>query len=378
VSASTKSARRVALDALSRIDIDGAYANLVLPPMLDAGRLDLRDRAFVTELVYGTTRMRRACDWAADRFVNDPDRIEPVVRNVLRLGTYQLLFLRTPAHAAVATAVDLAPDRARGLVNAVLRKVAAEPVRWPDPPTRLSYPDWVVARLATDLGADEALGALEEMNVAPGVEERADGYVQDRASQWVADYVGARPDERVCDLCAAPGGKATAMAASSASVTAIDVHAGRARMVARNAARLGNASVATVVADGRRPPHRSGTFDRVLVDAPCSGLGVLRRRPDARWHVQPSDVDDLVTLQRALLTAAAEQVRARGTIVYAVCTLTNAETVGIDQWLGSAHPELTAVEPLGEPWEPVGRGARLLPQTAGTDGMFVLRLTARR
>jgi 16S rRNA (cytosine967-C5)-methyltransferase len=378
VSAPTRSARRVALDALSRIDIDGAYANLVLPPMLDAGRLDLRDRAFVTELVYGTTRMRRACDWAADRFVNDPDRIEPVVRNVLRLGTYQLLFLRTPAHAAVATAVDLAPDRARGLVNAVLRKVAAEPVRWPDPPTRLSYPDWLVARLATDLGADDALGALEEMNVAPGVEERADGYVQDRASQWVADYVGARPHERVCDLSAAPGGKATAMAACGALVTAIDVHAGRARMVARNAARLGNASVAAVVADGRRPPHRPRTFDRVLVDAPCSGLGVLRRRPDARWHVQPSDVDDLVSLQRALLTAAADYVRAGGTIVYAVCTLTNAETVGIDEWLARAHPELIEVDPPGEPWEPVGRGARLLPQTAGTDGMFVLGLTARR
>ena len=378
MSASTKSARRLALDALSRIDMDGAYANLVLPPMLDAGRLDGRDRAFVTELVYGTTRMRRACDWAADRFVNDPDRIEPVVRNVLRLGTYQLLFLRTPAHAAVATAVDLAPERARGLVNAVLRKVAAEPVRWPDPPTRLSYPDWVVARLATDLGADDALGALEQMNVAPGVEERADGYVQDRASQWVATYVGAQPGERVCDLCAAPGGKATAMAATGAFVTAIDVHAGRARLIARNAARVGSASVGAVVADGRRPPHRAGTFDRVLVDAPCSGLGVLRRRPDARWHVQPGDVDDLVALQRELLAAAAEHVRDEGRVVYAVCTLTRAETIGIDEWLARAHPELVGLEPPGEPWEPVGRGARLLPQTAGTDGMFVLGLMARR
>jgi 16S rRNA (cytosine967-C5)-methyltransferase len=216
------------------------------------------------------------------------------------------------------------------------------------------------------------------MNVAPDVVERADGYVQDRASQWVAHYLGARSGERIVDLCAAPGGKATAMAASGAFVSAIDVRFGRARLVARNADRVGAPSVASLVADGRRPPHPAGTFDRVLVDAPCSGLGVLRRRPDARWHVQPSDIEGLVALQRALLASAAEQVRARGTIVYAVCTLTHAETTGIDEWLTVAHPDLVAMPPPGDPWEPVGRGARLLPQTAGTDGMFVLGLTARR
>ena len=374
----TPSARQVARDALLRIDTDEAYANLVLPPMLEGSRLDVRDRAFVTELVYGTTRMRRACDWAIDRFVKDPERIEPIVRNVLRLGSYQLLFLRTPAHAAVATSVDLVPERARGLVNAVLRKVAAEPVRWPDPPTHLSYPDWVVARLANDLGTDRALGALRQMNVAAEVDERADGYVQDRASQWVAAYVGARRGERVADLCAAPGGKATLMAATGAFVAATDVHPGRARMVAANAARLGATGVGTLVADGRRPAHRAGAFDRVLVDAPCSGLGVLRRRPDARWHVQPRDVDTLAALQRELLITAAGLVRPGGTVVYAVCTLTRSETTAIDEWLAAAHPDLVAVDPPGEPWEPVGRGARLLPQTAGTDGMFVLGLTQRQ
>jgi 16S rRNA (cytosine967-C5)-methyltransferase len=374
----TPSARRVALDALLRIDTDEAYANLVLPPMLDGSRLDERDRAFVTELVYGTTRMRRACDWVAGRFVKDPERIEPIVRNVLRLGSYQLVFLRTPAHAAVATSVDLAPERARGLVNAVLRKVATEPVRWPDPPTRLSYPDWVVARLAADLGADCALGALQQMNVAAEVDERADGYMQDRASQWVAAYVDARPGERVADLCAAPGGKATLMAGTGAWVAAADVHPVRARLIASNATRLGTTGVGTLIADGRRPPHRAGTFDRVLVDAPCSGLGVLRRRPDARWHVQPEDVDALAALQRELLTAAADLVRLGGTVVYAVCTLTRTETTALDDWLAVARPDLHALDPPGEPWEPAGRGARLLPQTAGTDGMFVLGLTRRQ
>jgi len=374
----TPSARRVALDALLRIDTDEAYANLVLPPMLDGSRLDERDRAFVTELVYGTTRMRRACDWVAGRFVKDPERIEPIVRNVLRLGSYQLVFLRTPAHAAVATSVDLAPERARGLVNAVLRKVATEPVRWPDPPTRLSYPDWVVARLAADLGADCALGALQQMNVAAEVDERADGYMQDRASQWVAAYVDARPGERVADLCAAPGGKATLMAGTGAWVAAADVHPVRARLIASNATRLGTTGVGTLIADGRRPPHRAGTFDRVLVDAPCSGLGVLRRRPDARWHVQPEDVDALAALQRELITAAADLVRLGGTVVYAVCTLTRTETTALDDWLAVARPDLHALDPPGEPWEPAGRGARLLPQTAGTDGMFVLGLTRRQ
>ena len=374
----TPSARRVALDALLRIDTEGAYANLVLPPMLHGSRLGARDRAFVTELVYGTTRMRRACDWVAGRFVKEPERIEPIVRNVLRLGSYQLVFLRTPAHAAVATSVDLAPERARGLVNAVLRKVASEPVRWPDPPTRLSYPDWMVARLAADLGADCALGALQQMNVAGEVDERADGYVQDRASQWVADYVDAKPGERVADVCAAPGGKATLMAATGASVTAADVRPGRARLVAANARRLGATSLATLIADGRRPPHRAGTFDRVLVDAPCSGLGVLRRRPDARWHVQPEDVDTLAVLQRELLVAAADMVRPGGTVVYAVCTLTRTETTAVDDWLAVARPELLALDPPEEPWMPAGRGARLLPQTAGTDGMFLLGLKRRR
>jgi len=136
--------------------------------------------------------------------------------------------------------------------------------------------------------------------------------------------------------------------------------------------------VSTLIADGRRPAHRAGTFNRVLVDAPCSGLGVLRRRPDARWHVQPADVDTAAALQRELLAAAAVLVRPGGTVVYAVCTLTRAETTAMDEWLTVACPDLVALDPPHEPWEPAGRGARLLPQTAGTDGMFVLGLTRRQ
>jgi 16S rRNA (cytosine967-C5)-methyltransferase len=370
-----KTARSVALAALLRIE-EGAYANLVVPSLLDESGLSGRDRGFVTELAYGTTRMRRACDWLVDRFVDRP--LDPDVRAALRLGAYQLAFLGTPAHAAVSATVAEVGPRARGLVNAVLRRVAASPPpQWPDPPTRLSYPDWIVRRLADDLGVETAQAALEQMNVAPVVNEREDGYVQDEASQWVADWVGVQPGARVADVCAAPGGKATAMAAAGASlVAAVDVLPHRSGLVQANARRLELGNVAVVQADGRRPPFRRGAFDRVLVDAPCSGLGVLRRRPDARWRVQPEAVERLAELQRELLAAAIPLVRPGGVLVYSVCTLTASESSAVDEGLAAAYPASTALPPPGPPWEPLGRGARLLPQAAGTDGMYVLGLRA--
>jgi 16S rRNA (cytosine967-C5)-methyltransferase len=364
-------ARRIALDALVRIDVDGAYANLVLPPMLARSQLSARDRAFATELVYGATRLRGSLDWAIDRFVRPGIDVEPQVRNAMRLGAYQLLMLGTSPHAAVSTSVDLVPARARGFVNAVLRKIAGASDR---PPVTASYPTWIVERLKADLGVEDAAGALAAMNAPAPVHRRDDGYVQDLASQWVADLVGARPGERVADLCAGPGGKATAMA-HAAHVVAADARLGRARLVAGNAVTTGTAgAVSVVAADATAPPFADGVFDRVLVDAPCSGLGVLRRRPDARWHVQPDDVDDLAALQRRLVDAAVLLLRDGGLLVYSVCTMTKAETVDVDRWLSSAHPDLVAEPAPGAPWRPLGRGALILPQTADTDGMYVLRL----
>lgn len=384
-------ARRTAVDALGRIE-RGAYANLVVPSMLDRSPLSTRDRAFVTKLVYGTTRMRRACDWAVDRFLTREPPAE--ARALLRLGAYQLVFMGTPPHAAVSSTVAVAPVGLRGLVNAVLRRVGdARPVEWPDDATRLSYPDWIVDRLTLDLGRDDALAALEQMNTSGEVHERDDGYIQDRASEDVARYVGAAAGERVLDACAAPGGKATLMAAAVTGgpradepdderagdrggglVAAVDLHPARARVMASNAARLDAHAVATVVADSRVPPWRPATFDRVLVDAPCSGLGVLRRRPDARWRIGPDDVDNLAGLQRELVAASIPLLRPGGVFVYAACTLTLAETVALDELLERTHPGLTADAPPPGPWTPLGRGARILPQDAGTDGMYLLRL----
>ncbi len=359
-------ARRVAYEALRRIEGDGAYANLVLPALLGRSDLDERDRAFATELVYGTTRMRRACDFAVDRFTMKEPPAE--ARTLLRLGAYQLLFTAVAPHAAVSATVDLAPGRTRGFVNAVLRRVAATPVEWPDVATELSYPDWIVARLEAELGPADARAALERMNRPPPVTTRADGYVQDLSSQWVADLVEAAPGERVADLCAAPGGKATRLA-GMASVVAVDARLARAGLVAANGARLGiePARLAVVAADAAAPPFPDATFDRVLLDAPCSGLGALRRRPDARWRIEAGDVDRLAALQADLVAAARRLVRPGGVFVYSVCTLTAAESTAHDD---GTWPALSAP---GAPWRPYGRGARVLPQDADTDGMTVLR-----
>jgi len=365
-------ARAVARDALLRIE-EGAYANLVLPGLLGRSGLSDRDRRFATELVYGTTRMRRACDFLVDRFVLRS--LDPPTRAVLRLGAHQLHHLGTPAHAAVSATVAVAPARARGLVNAVLRRVAEAPVEWPDDATRLSYPDWVVARLADDLGEADALAALEEMDRPAEAVERPDGYVQDRASQFVVGAMAAVAGERVADVCAGPGGKATLLAGSGAVALATDVRPARAGLVAGAAARTGTTDrVLVAAADGRRPPWRPESLDRVLVDAPCSGLGVLRRRPDARWRVEPDAVARLASLQRELLDAAVALLRPGGTLTYSVCTLTNEETVEVDGWLAQAHPALDPVPAPGDPWRPHGRGALLLPQAASTDGMFLLQL----
>ena len=367
-------ARRLALEVLGRIERGGAYANLALRAALDRCDLDRRDRAFVTDLVYGTTRMRRACDHLIDRFLHDD--IQPEVRTVLRLGAYQLHWAGVPPHAAVSATVAVAPRRVQGLCNAVLRRVADYQPTWPGPAVELSVPDWLIDRLVADLGLDDALAALAAMNRPAPAVVRDDGYYQDRASQLVADLTGEGlvPGGRVLDLCAAPGGKATALAAAGASVVAADLRPARLGLVAQNADRLGHA-VALVAGDGRAPPFRPGSFDRVLVDAPCSGLGVLRRRADARWRGGEADLADLALQQADLLVGAAALVRPGGQLVYSVCTVTEAEPAGVDRRFREAEPRAEP-EPVGRPWRPHGdhgSGGLLLPQDLDREGLAVFR-----
>jgi 16S rRNA (cytosine967-C5)-methyltransferase len=219
---------------------------------------------------------------------------------------------------------------------------------------------------------------------------------QDQASQAVAAAVGARAGERILDMAAAPGGKATALAemmGDDGLVVAADLRPGRADRVRDAAVRLGLRSVQVVVADGLRLPLRpgpgesgpgdvgrggfdAGLFDRVLLDAPCSGLGVLRRRPEARWRLDPGGIDRVAELQRRLLTTAVSRVRPGGLVAYCVCTMTREETLDIDSWAAGAFPALSALPGPGGLWRPHGRGALLLPTAAGTDGMFLLLLQA--
>ena len=350
-------ARQVAYRCLQRIDHDGAYANLLLQSELGRSKLSERDRGFVTELVYGTTRMRRACDALIDRFlVKEP---QPALRTLLRLGAYQLHFAGVAAHAAVGETVELAPKAARGFVNAILRRVGDTPMDWPNDAVRLSYPDWIVDRLRTELGG-AAEAAMARMNEPAPVSVRDDGYRQDLASQWVAAAVEAAPGERVLDLCAAPGGKATAMASNGAYVVAADLQMHRARLIQ---------GVPVVVGDAAEPPFRATGFDRVLIDAPCSGLGALRRRADARWRITEADVGELAALQARIIAAAAPLVRPAGWLVYSVCTLTAEESID--------HPVPAGFEPIAEApsseWRAYGHGWRVLPHDHDTDGMVLIR-----
>ena len=365
--------RRVALTLLRRIEDEGAFANLVVPSTLDRSDLSRSDRAMVTDLVYGTTRLRRACDALVDRHISSPP--DAATRRILRLGAYQWGWGGVPAHAAVHETVSLAPRRVRGFVNAILRRTVEGPppsdLKWPSLASQLSVPDWIYDLYVDEVGAEAAVASLARMNVPPAPVVRDDGYVQDRASTWVAAAVGAQPGELILDLCAAPGGKATALAAAGATVVAADLRTQRAGLIAENAQRLGFSSdqLSVIAADGTLPPFAESQFDAVLLDAPCSGLGALRRRPDSRWRVEPRDVDVLSSLQQSLIDSATALVKPGGRFAYSVCTINASES--IDHGMPSGW-EVDDAPPEGQ-WQRFGHGWRVLPHDADTDGMVLMR-----
>jgi 16S rRNA (cytosine967-C5)-methyltransferase len=437
---------------LLRIE-DGAYAHVAVPAMLSGTTLSSRDRAFATDLVYGTVRAQRRLDDLLGRVLTRPiPRLDPPVRAALRMGAYQLV-RGLPAHAAVGETVEALGSRsprAKGFVNANLRALTRLGPPWPesgDLAVDLSYPDWIVERLTRDLGAADAKRTLVAMNepawvtlrpnarvatanalaeelrpevrvsaprdggprdagppTAPTVEIEPGSLVtdalrvrgvgdparlpavaegratpQDEGSQAVVAALAPAPGERIADIAAAPGGKATAIAervGPTGSVVALDLDAGRTRLVREAGQRLDLPWLQVGVADGLRLPLRPASFDRVLLDAPCSGIGVLRRRADARWRLTPEVIEECAALQRDLLLAAAVLVRPGGLLVYSVCTLTPEETTGVDEFAAARLPAFTAAAPPRRPWKVQGRGALLLPHERGTDGMFVLLLRA--
>jgi 16S rRNA (cytosine967-C5)-methyltransferase len=440
-------ARDVALAALERVD-QGAWANLVLPRLLAGSGLSEGDRAAVTDLVNGSVRMRGAIDHALRPLSRQPlERLEPPVLRGLRLGAYELLFAGTAPHAALNEVVGAVrragtPGQA-GYVNAVLRRLAERPPRWPDPAndplgwatTRGSHPAWVVEEAIGLLGPVGALELVEADNQRPQVSLRATpgrttrdrllaelqsagaaarpsplspdcvvlergepgaldavrqgrAVVQDAASALVAPALGAGPGDLVLDLAAGPGGKSGHLAALGAGVVAVELNPARARMVRDTGRRLGvEDRLLTVTADGARRLLRDGSADGVLVDAPCSNLGSLRRRPEARWRHGPEEIPGLAALQGDLLDNAVAAVRLGGHILYSVCTWTHAETHEVVDAALERHPELepaplagpAGMEDLGGPartGDSATGGARqqFWPHRHASDGIFVARL----
>jgi 16S rRNA (cytosine967-C5)-methyltransferase len=397
-------ARLAAYDVVRRVFAEDAYADRALRSA-SAG-LDDRDRALARQLAFGTVQRARTLDHAIETLGKRPVRkLDGPVRDALRLGAFQLGYLDgVPRYAAVNESVELV-RRARlasavPFANAVLRRIAEGigPLlaALPEGPLKHSYPDWIWDVWRRDLGEEEALALMRAQNEPPptvirhvrgqvpdgsatdipgayavdrvdeGALERGEIWPQSRGSQLAGLVVGSRPGERTLDLCAAPGGK-TAMLAGE--VTAVEANASRARELEENLQRLGVDGVRIVHTDGRSLPPELTGFDRALVDAPCSGLGVLAARPDLRWRSQP-----LPDLQLELLRAAAERVRPGGTIVYSVCTVNADESEAVVDASG------LEVEPIAG-WPQFAHRTRpeflqTLPHVHGTSGFFVARLRA--
>ena len=406
-------ARRAAFETVRRVFEDDAYADRAFRTA--AAGLEPRDRALAQRIAYGTIQRVRTLDYGIDELGRRPVRkLDPPVRAALRIGAYQLAELEAvPPHAAVHESVELVREagleRAVAFTNAVMRRlseglrdlIGSLPEGTPEASAlKLSYPDWVAETWWRELGREDALALMRAQNEPPETVVRrnrrrpgavegepdpdfpdalrvsrvdetalAQGLVwpQSRGSQLAGLAVGAQEGERVLDLCAAPGGKATQLAGH---VTAVEKHPGRARELEENCARLGATNVTVLNADALELPDDLTGFDRALVDAPCSGLGVLAARPDLRWRAEP-----LPELQLALLRAAAERVKPGGTLVYSVCTINQDENEAVVDASG------LAVEPLGDEWPQFRHPRRpefllTLPHLHRTSGFFIARLRA--
>ena len=408
-------ARLVAWRAVRRVHAEDAWASPVVDAVLADSGLDARDRALAAHLAFTALRWEGTLDWMLAQVVDrDLADIEVALLDVLRIGVAELHLGRAPAHAVVGGAVEVARrvvhPRTTGFVNGVLRALARrlDELPWPDRATdeglglALGYPAWIVAEARARFGdrAEAVLAAGNEpapltlravadpavvterlqaqgADVTPGrhapealvvtggpppgeldVVREGLAVVQDEASMVVARTAaeGLPPGSLAIDLCAAPGGKATHLAQLGLDVVAVDRHPGRlSRTVAL--ARRTRLPLKAVAADGRRPPLREGVADLVLLDAPCSGLGTVRRRPELRWRRTPEDLDALAQLQADLLGSATKLVKPGGRVVYSVCTWTRRETAGVVS---------------GE------TALQLSPDVDGTDGMYIAIPRGRR
>lgn len=427
-------ARDIALDVLLTVERAGAFADALLGRALERSpELATADRALATRLVYGTLARRLTIDHTLSAYSRRAlSELDPVVLTAIRLGVYQLRWLdRVPPHAAVDTAVSLASRGgagAAGYANAILRRVARSGLA-PPPPQRTqrlaveqSHPEWLVERWLEELGHDDAIRLMQANNeplpsvvralvpTAAAVAALAEQGIHAKPARWAPDglvtsvprsipglivpqaegsqlvslFVAAQPGDRVLDACAAPGGKAAYLArmvGPQGRVVAVDPGRDAPRRIERTLEACGSKNVEVRHHRIEALEDESG-FGRVLVDAPCSGLGTLSEHPEIRWRRRPEDIVAASSHQQRILAAAAAHVRRGGLLVYATCTLVRQENDEVVDRFLAEHPDFCqdSTEPLPAPLEPLVAGdgrLRIEPHRHGTGGFFAARLRRR-
>ena len=425
-----ETARSLALTVLENVFVNQAYSNIALNKHLKGSQLSAPDKGLVTEIVYGTVARKLTLEWYLSHFVEDRDKLDSWLYILLLLSAYQLRYLdKVPNHAVVNEAVELAKARKKGsekLVNAVLRRILRE--GWPDVDSikrknkrdsiAYSLPVWLVSKLkeeygeeraqaifnsllvrnkasirVSDLSRKEEIKALLEATDSPlaatglvkeqghfaGHDLFSEGAItiQDESSQLVAPTLDLQGDEQVLDACAAPGGKTAHMASylTSGKVTALDLYDHKLDLIQENAERLGVADrVQTQKLDARKVHEFFGrdSFDKILVDAPCSGIGLLRRKPDIKYNKETADFTSLQEIQLEILGSVCQTLRKGGIITYSTCTIVSEENFQVVEAFLESHPEFEQVKLEHECKDILKDGCILItPELYGSDGFFI-------
>jgi 16S rRNA (cytosine967-C5)-methyltransferase len=340
-------ARQAAFDVLRKVQQGGYASDLLLER---SAQLDSRDAGLASQIVFGVLRYQAQLDFLIARRANR--RLDSEVRIALRMGIYQLRYLdRIPPHAAVGESVELVKlahkASAAGLVNAVLRNTGREPVSWPDRATELSMPAWLLERWDRQFGRETADKIAAVFLEPAETHIAATGRVQDIGAQSVVPFLDLHPGQAFLDLCAAPGNKTAQAMEAGVRAIACDRHLHRLKPMRTLGCPL-------VALDGTRPLPFRGTFDRILVDAPCSGTGTLGRNPEIKWRLKPADLVELHLKQVALVRRAMEHLCPTGRLVYSTCSLEKEENEEV-------------IEEIGGDWQIAQR----LPGIDPGDGFFI-------
>ena len=427
-----QTARGLALSILGEIFQDGAFSNIALKKSLGKATLSEVDKSLVTEIVYGTVSRKLTLEWYLSHLVADRDHVDPWIYHLLLMSLYQFVYLeKIPPHAVVHEAVELAKQRKKGsekYVNALLRKILREGLPSIDQIKRVnkrlsirySLPVWLVKKLMDEYGEERAIAIFESLYVRNKASVRVvdldqkeeikeqlqasdsllvstalvkeNGYfagsdyfkqgkltIQDETSQLVAPALEVQPSDQVLDACAAPGGKTTHLASYlvDGKITALDLYDHKLQLIQENAERLGVANkIQTKKLDASKVFETFGAdaFDKILVDAPCSGIGLIRRKPDIKYNKDNADFASLQAIQLEILDGVCQSVRKDGIIVYSTCTIIGEENFDVvDQFL-ETHPNFELV-PLDHERKDILKDGCILitPELYGSDGFFISR-----